>query len=431
MSRRRPNSLRVVQPPRSPYQALEPTRPSPRQRPPRRVRQNRPFNKTLRTINGLFTFALVCLLLIGGFVVWVDTQLSAAGPLSKEVSFVVRRGEGARDIAKRLAAKGVISSQYLFVTHYVVRSMAQRFGGGKPLTLKAGDYVFKPRVSIGEVASALVQGKTVLFRISIPEGLTSYQIVQRLNKAPNLTGTISQVPAEGSLMPDTYRVPRNMDRNDVIGLMQKQMRKMISAAWSNRQENLPIKSPDEAIVLASIVEKETGRRDERALVAGVFVNRLRKKIRLQSDPTILYGLDGGKVKWGRPIYRSEIKKKTAHNTYAIDGLPPTPICNPGRAAILAVLNPAQTAALFFVADGRGGHIFSETLKQHNAAVAKWRRIERRLRREQKKRKLAANNGQGGEAAAKRDANGKPVVPPADAVSAAGGGIPIPMRRPGR
>lgn len=179
-------------------------------------------------------------------------------------------------------------------------------------------------------------------------------------------------------MPDTYRVPRSMDRNKVIEMMQSMMSKFLADAWEKRREGLPVRTPQEAVVLASIVEKETGRRDERAQVAGVFSNRLTKGMRLQSDPTILYGVDGGKVRWGRPIYRSEINRKTAHNTYQIDGLPPTPICNPGRAAIEAVLNPASTTDLYFVADGKGGHIFSETLKEHNAAVANWRRIEREL-----------------------------------------------------
>ena len=309
----------------------------------------------LRLLNGLLTVAVIFFAAIGGAAVWYETRLDRAGPLREATSFVVRRGEGARDIAKRLEAKGVISSQHLFVGKYVLQSFGKLFGG-KGLTLQAGEYAFEPGVSIRQVSNMMSEGRTMLFSVTIPEGLTSHQIVVRLNRMSTLTGTVHEIPGEGTLMPDTYRVPRNMDRNKVIALMRQEMRKFVDKAWASRRDALPIKSAHDAVVLASIIEKETGRREERGRVAGVFANRLARGMRLQSDPTILYGIDKGKVRWGRPIYRSEINRRTAHNTYQIDGLPPTPICNPGRASILAALKPAQTSDLFFVADGRGGHI---------------------------------------------------------------------------
>ena len=229
--------------------------------------------------------------------------------------------------------------------------------------------------------------------VSVPEGLTSYQIVQRLLAKEDLTGSIAQVPPEGFLMPDTYHVRRKADRTEILQRMADAQRKFLSDAWEKRQPDLPFTNVSEALILASIIEKETGPKDDPARIAGVFVNRLRRGMRLQSDPTILYGKFGTKVQWGSTIYRSDIEKKTTHNTYQIDGLPPTPICNPGRASLLAALNPARTNDLFFVSNGEGGHIFSETVAEHNRAVAQWRKIEKRIKQAQKERalKLAKSN----------------------------------------
>jgi len=225
----------------------------------------------------------------------------------------------------------------------------------------------------------LSEGRTISYRVTVPEGLTSYQIVEKLKADPNLSGEIAAVPPEGSLLPETFMVDRGMPRQTILDRMQAEARKAAEKAWAHRRRDLPIKSLEEAIILASIVEKETGRADERERVAAVFVNRLKANMRLQSDPTILYGLSGGKTVWSRPIQKTEIAQKTAHNTYQIDGLPPTPICNPGRAAIEAVLNPANTKELFFVADGTGRHVFAETAKEHIANVQKWRAAERDMR----------------------------------------------------
>ena len=210
------------------------------------------------------------------------------------------------------------------------------------------------------------------YTVTIPAGLTSHQIVERLRADTNLSGEIAKVPGEGSMLPETLVVEDGASRQLIIDRMAVEARKFAERAWAQRNKGLPLKSLEEAIVLASIVEKETGRGDQLGRVAAVFVNRLRNNMRLQSDPTILYGLMIGEVVWNRPILRSEITQKTTYNTYQIDGLPPTPICNPSRAAIEAVLSPAHTKDLYFVSDGVGGHVFAETLKEHNSNVARWR-----------------------------------------------------------
>ena len=200
--------------------------------------------------------------------------------------------------------------------------------------------------------------------------------IERLRADNNLTGEITQVPAEGTLLPETYRFSKGMARQELIDRMQAEHHKVLAALWEKRQEGLPVQTLEQALILASIIEKETGRSDERDRVAAVFVNRLRKPMRLQSDPTIVYGLVGGQGPLGRAITRPDIDSKTPYNTYQIDGLPPGPICNPGRSAIEATLNPAKTSDLFFVADGSGKHVFTTNLKDHNAAVQNWRKFER-------------------------------------------------------
>jgi len=250
------------------------------------------------------------------------------------------------------------------------------------VVLKHGEYLFKQRASIRDVIEILSEGKSVQYKVTVPEGLTSQQIVERLKDEENLTGDVTQIPAEGSLMPETYSIEKGMSRQELIERMQAKQKQVLEAAWEHRRKDLPYKSPEEVVVLASIIEKETGRADERERIAGVFVNRLGKGIPLQSDPTILYGIYGGGVAWGKPILQSEKTTKNAHNTYQIKGLPPTPICNPGRPALEAALNPTSTGELFFVADGNGGHVFSATLKDHNTAVANWRKLEKEIRAKQ-------------------------------------------------
>jgi UPF0755 protein len=297
-----------------------------------------------------------------------------------------------------------------------------------------------------EVLDTLVEGKAILHTVSIPEGLTSYQVVERLNAHPELTGKINIVPPEGSLLPDTYRFARGTDREELIARMQNEQRKFVEKVWPKRASDLPFKTPEEAVNLASIVEREAGKADERPRVAAVFVNRLRKNMKLQSDPTIIYGLSGGKGTLGRPILRTEIQQMTPYNTYTIKGLPPTPIANPGRAALEAVLKPAKTGDLYFVADGTGGHTFSETYDEHKKGVGEWRNIEREIRAKQEaakaeaEKQAAAASGTSVSATAVAAAEPTRTVIPGVAITASStdqaatlddSGMPMPVRKPKR
>jgi len=244
--------------------------------------------------------------------------------------------------------------------------------------LKPGEYLFPKNASLRAVIGTLVEGKVVQHSVTIPEGLTSEQIVARLTDNDIFAGTVREIPREGTLLPETYKFPRGTTREQVIARMQQAQKRVVTEVWEHRNPDVPVKSPEQLVTLASIVEKETGRADERSRVAAVFVNRLRQKIKLQSDPTIIYGLVGGKGTLGRPIKRSEIQQPSPYNTYVVDGLPPGPIANPGRASLEAAANPARTRDLFFVADGTGGHTFTETYDQHQKNVAKLRAMEKQI-----------------------------------------------------
>jgi UPF0755 protein len=364
---------------RSPAERLEPTRPAARLRKQRFNREPPASRPLARLLSGLLTLLLLAMVLAGGAAVLLSNQMNAPGPLARSKAVVIPKGEGTHEIAARLERDGVISDRRLFIAGHLLSKMIGWVDSARPAQLKAGDYQMPQAASVRQVIDIIASGKTVSYRVTIPEGLTSHQIVERLKADTNLTGDIAEVPPEGSLLPETFIVQRGAVRQAILDTMQAEVRKVAEKAWAQRRKGLPLKSLEEAIVLASIVEKETGRNDERDRVAAVFINRLRQNMRLQSDPTILYGLGAGKTVWSRPILRSEIAQKTTHNTYQIDGLPPTPICNPGRASIEAVLNPADTKDLFFVADGSGGHAFAETLKEHNANVLKWRAHEKEIR----------------------------------------------------
>ena len=247
---------------------------------------------------------------------------------------------------------------------------------GKRSTLKRGEYLFKAGISMNDIESLLASHRVVQHKLTIPEGLTSDQVVQRLRDDDVLAGEIKEVPREGSLMPDTYYFERGDTRQSLLMRMAKAQAKFVDEIWKKRTADLPVKSPGEMVTLASIVEKETGKADERPRVAGVFVNRLQKHMRLEFDPTIVYGLVFGKGTLGHPITRAELNQPTPYNTYIIDGLPPGPISNPGKAALEAVANPARSKDLYFVADGTGGHVFADTLDQHLKNVARWRQIEK-------------------------------------------------------
>jgi UPF0755 protein len=244
--------------------------------------------------------------------------------------------------------------------------------------LKPGEYAFQKQASLREVIGTIVEGKVVQHPVTIPEGLTSEQIIERLSENEIFSGTVREIPREGTLLPETYKFPRGTSREQVIQRLQQAQKRVLAEIWERRASDVPVKTSDQLVTLASIIEKETGKADERSRVAAVFANRLKQKMKLQSDPTIIYGLVGGKGTLGRPIKRSEIMQASPYNTYVIEGLPPGPIANPGRASLEAAANPARTRDLFFVADGNGGHSFTETYEQHQKNVARLRTMEKQI-----------------------------------------------------
>ncbi|HMA16615.1 MAG: endolytic transglycosylase MltG [Bacteroidota bacterium] len=306
--------------------------------------------------------------LAGGFWLYLKQQYEAAGPLAQETVVIVPRGAGLATIAEDLAAAGVIEDAYTF------RLGVRLFGDAR--ALQAGEFAFPAGSSMREAAALLASGRTVVHRLTVPEGLTSVEIVALLAAAEPLAGEIATVPPDGALLPETYHFHRGDSRESVLERMRQSMDQALAELWGTRDEGLPLTGPKEALILASIVEKETGVDAERPLVASVFVNRLRKGMPLQSDPTVVYGITEGKAPLGRALTRQDLAQPTAYNTYQIPGLPPAPIANPGRAALQAVVQPAESDFFYFVADGKGGHAFARTLAEHNANVAKWRKIQR-------------------------------------------------------
>lgn len=437
--------------PRSPAEALEPTRAPARPR-GHKVRRTSPRMRGLvKFVSGLLTTVLVLMAFAGGLIGYVSYQFDQPGPLEATRTFVIPKGDGRLKIAEQLEKDGIISNRFTFILGHLVKSVG---ANAKAMDLKAGEYEIKKHASVREVLDTLATGRSVLQKITVPEGLTSHQIVERLKLDQNLSGEIAEVPPEGAMLPETYRFSKGMTRAELVERMRADQQRLLAQLWEKRQPDLPFKTMEEALIMASIVEKETGRSDEREKVAAVFVNRLRKGMPLQSDPTILYGLYKGQVQWGKPILRSEIESKTEHNTYQIKALPPTPICNPGRPAIEATLNPAKTQDLYFVADGSGGHIFSQTLKDHNAAVANWRKVEKDMRAKQQEAapagqttRAAIRTGPGavpagsapapaGEPpAAAQDAPAAPAPPAAEqapaSAAANAAGVPLPARKPKR
>ncbi len=306
--------------------------------------------------------------IVVGFMYYVGKQrFEAPGPLLEDRVVNIPRGAGIRDIADVLTHEGVIDQPWVFIGGVLV--LKAREG------LKAGEYQFKAHASLRDVVATIIDGKVVMHQFGVPEGLTSEQIVARLLDDDVLTGNINEIPREGSLLPDTYNFTRGMTRAQMIQRMQQAQQRLIKEIWDRRSPDLPLKTPEQLVILASLVEKETAKPEERTRIAAVFVNRLKQKMKLQSDPTIIYGLVGGKGTLGRPIMKREIDQPTPYNTYQIDGLPPGPIANPGSAALEAAANPARTRELYFVADGTGGHAFAETYEQHQRNVARLRLIE--------------------------------------------------------
>ena len=365
--------------PRSPNEMLEPVRPANAPRGGGKVRiPNGPRRgrSTVGFLNASFTILLVLMVLVGGAGYGLKYTYDQPGPLDHSTIVVIPQGEGLTGIASRLQREGVVTDSRILLAGYYWSRAKIYVTGGKQPHLKAGEYEIRKGASMRQVIDTLVEGKAILLKVTVPEGLTSYQIVQLLQAQPELTGSITEIPAEGSLLPDTYKFSRGTDRKEIIARMQADARKFVAKQWETRASRVPFKSPEEAIIMASLVEKETGKADERDRVAGVFFNRLAKRMRLQSDPTIIYVVTGGKGNLGRGITKSEIEAKNEYNTYQIEGMPPTPICNPGRASIEAVLNPAATEDLYFVADGSGGHAFAASIRDHQNNVKRWRQLER-------------------------------------------------------
>lgn len=356
---------------RSPRGSLRPQEGTPP--PPKRSRQSR--NHIVTFLNFMLS-TLVFVVLVAGVVFFLGKrEFTRQGPSETTETVTIKPNTGTREIANLLEREGVIRDARVFLVGLRAHDADS--------SLKAGEYEIKPGASMQDVMELLQSGRSVMYSLTIPEGLTVKQIFDRIAQTEELTGEMpTELPAEGMLSADTLRFMRGLSRQEVVNKLQADQRQLVQSIWDRRIEDLPLKTIDEFVALASIVEKETGRADERSRVAAVFINRLNKGMRLQSDPTVVYGIFGGEGKPSdRPIYRSDLEKETPYNTYMIKGLPPTPIANPGRAALEAVANPSRTNDLYFVADGSGGHVFAKTLDEHNNNVAQWRRIERERARQ--------------------------------------------------
>ncbi|WP_217846259.1 endolytic transglycosylase MltG [Paracoccus marcusii] len=373
--------------------------------------------------SNFLTLAIVLLIAAAAAVAWAKREFSGPGPSAIAQCVQISPGASLNAVSNQLAAQGAISNAYIF------RAGADYMDRARDL--KFGSFLMPPQASMEQIVETVTAGgpstcgtevvvrvgvreNTVLLRDTNPEtgayeemarwtpgsgdrpaplvqaqdradvrlslvmaeGVTSWQVVEALRAADFLTGEVAEIPAEGSLAPDTYLLEKGGDRNAILAQMASRQAAILAQEWEARPFGMPYETPEEALIMASIVEKETGQADERPQVASVFVNRLRQGMRLQTDPTVIYGVTNGQAVLDRGLRRSELDTPTPFNTYRIDGLPPTPIANPGRAAIRAALNPDETDYLYFVADGTGGHAFSRTLEEHNAAVARWREIER-------------------------------------------------------
>jgi len=368
------------------------------------------------------TMLIVAIFLLGGLILWGQTEYSAEGPLEEQICLRVERGSNVSRVSKTLEDQGAITSGMLL---RVGMDYADLTGD-----LKAGSYLVPAKSTMKDIADIITRGGAstcgteivyrigvtqlsnlvreldpatstyiekakfdpaaeeapaeyldvrdradTRFRIAVAEGVTSWQVVEGLKRISLLEGDISEVPAEGSLAPQSYEVKKGDKREELLAEMAERQDSILAEAWENRVEGLPVNSPEEALILASLIEKETGVAEERRQVASVFVNRLRLGMKLQTDPAVIYGITLGQGVLGRGLRRSELRAATPYNTYVIDALTPTPIANPGRASIEAALDPDSTDYIFFVADGTGGHAFAVTLAEHNANVARWRQIE--------------------------------------------------------
>ncbi|WP_435168553.1 endolytic transglycosylase MltG [Falsirhodobacter sp. 1013] len=368
------------------------------------------------------TLFIVILVFVAGLVGWGRQTFFEPGPLAQAICLRVERGDSTAAVADALAAQGAIENTYVFRigADYSEKAGKEKFGSyliparasmpqildivtaggqstcGREINYQIGvanaqmvlrdlnpatgrfEEVAKYDPAAGEAPEAFadVEGEDLRLRVTLAEGVTSWRVVDSLKRADFLTGDVAEVPAEGSLAPDSYEVEDGQVRGELLAEMAERQTLILADLWAGRDEGLPYETPEEALVMASIVEKETGIASERPMVASVFVNRLRDGMRLQTDPTVIYGVTKGEGVLGRGLRASELRARNPYNTYVIDGLPPTPIANPGRLSIEAALHPAESDYVYFVADGSGGHVFAQTLEEHNANVVKWRAIER-------------------------------------------------------
>jgi UPF0755 protein len=373
-------------------------------------------------VSNALTLAIVILFLVGGVIVWGTSQYKEGGPLAEAICLQVPSGASMGSVSADLAEQGAVSSARIFRLGADYSEKASQLKAGSFL-IEAGAsmeqivdvvtrggrntcgtevvfrvgvtrkqvqvreldpatnrYVeqarFEPQVEpVDPVYTAALDASDTLIRFAVAEGVTSWTIVEALNNIDVLGGEIAAVPSEGSLAPDSYEISKGQDRNEILADMAARQERILAQAWAERADDVEVETPQEALILASIIEKETAVAEERGQVASVFTNRLKRGMRLQTDPTVIYGITKGEGILGRGLRRSELRAETPWNTYVIPALPPTPIANPGRASIEAALNPESTDLLFFVADGTGGHAFARTLDEHNANVAKWRKIE--------------------------------------------------------
>lgn len=314
-----------------------------------------------------FAFLLLVIgVVFAGVFVWGYGQFTRPGPLVADRTLVIAKGAGVKAIAGRLAREGVIERPLIF-------RLGVMFSGYEK-ALKAGEYLFPARVSPKGAMALIASGKTVVRKLTVPEGLTTNEIFTLIGQAKGLKGFAGPRPAEGAMLPETYYYAYGDSRAGLVRRMTAAMSETLAALWQSRAPGLPLKDQEEALILASIIEKETAMAGERPHIAGVFVNRLKRRMKLQSDPTVAYGIALADGTFGGALTRADLKRPTPFNTYIHQGLPPTPISNPGRLSIEAALNPAPTDDLYFVADGSGGHVFARTLKEHNRNVAKWRKL---------------------------------------------------------
>lgn len=316
----------------------------------------------------LLAALLVAAGLAVGAALWGLSELGRPGPHAADVVVVLPRGTGVRAMGERLQQAGVLRQGWTLA--------AAAWLEGKAGTLKPGEYRFPAGVSPQGVLALLAEGKTVVRRLTVPEGLTVKQVLDLLASAEGLEDRVTEVPPEGSLAPETYNYSWGDSRADMVARMRRAQARLVAELWAQRAPDLPVASPQQALVMASIVERETGLAGERPRVAAVFINRLKRGMKLQSDPTVIYGISDGLGTMDRPLSRADLARPMPHNTYVIDGLPPTPIANPGKAALLAVVKPPATDELYFVTDGSGGHAFARTLEEHNRNVRRQRERER-------------------------------------------------------